>query len=101
MLVNFPQNPERLNDFELQHVPAVWLMGPETVRVLVGEKQHSMDPEHYIEWVELYDGKERLARVELTPERRPEIVIDTGGRVGYFTARAYCSQHGLWQSGWA
>lgn len=97
--MHFPQNPERLTSFEKQHIPAVMLLGLE-VKISVGEHLHEMRPDHFIEWVELYDGKNRLARVDLRPDQKPEIIFNIGGRIGVFTARARCSQHGLWQSGW-
>lgn len=96
---HFPKNPEDLTSFEKQHVPAVTILGNE-VKVSVGELLHIMEPNHYIEWIELYDAKKRLARVDLTPEKKPEIIFNIGGRIGFFTARARCNQHGLWQSGW-
>lgn len=97
--MNFPQNPEHLTDFEKQHIPAVTLLGLQ-VQVSVGERPHIMQPDHYIEWIELYDGKNRLAHMDLTPAQKPEMIFNIGGRIGFFVARAQCSQHGLWQSGW-
>ena len=99
MLISFPENPEKLTAFEKMHIPAVWLLGSQ-IKVTVGEKPHLMMPNHFIEWIELYDGEECLARVELRPQQKAEFIVDIGGRVGYFKARALCSPHGLWQSGW-
>lgn len=99
LIMLFPQNPEYLTDFEKQHVPALMLLGSQ-IKVSVGEKLHVMEPEHYIEWIALYDDKKCLAKVVLNPAQRPEIVFNIGGRLGFFTSRARCSQHGTWQSGW-
>ncbi|MDR1873559.1 MAG: desulfoferrodoxin [Synergistaceae bacterium] len=73
-----------------KHVPVF-----EGNRVKVGSVAHPMQPEHYIEWIELI-GDGGVCRRFLAPGEAPEAAFDScaGGKV---YAREYCNLHGLWK----
>ncbi|MCG8412227.1 MAG: hypothetical protein MI739_13195 [Bacteroidales bacterium] len=76
------------------------------VKVKIGDEyQHPDDPDHYISWVQLWNGEKMLTQANFT-----EGVL--GGVAGNLemdfyivpqknlklTAQAFCTKHGLWQS---
>ena len=77
-----------------KHVPII----KETdagIKIKIGEVEHPMTEEHYIEWTEVIaDG--RVYRKFLKPGDKPEavFVVDADDVI----ARAYCNLHGLWQA---
>lgn len=76
-----------------KHVPMVEAVQG-GFRVTVGCSEHPMQPDHYIEWIELVTPTQVL-RQELKPGEKPEVVFHTGAQ--YVCARAYCNLHGLWK----
>lgn len=76
-----------------KHVPVINIQDDKIV-VKVGEVDHPMDEDHYIEWIELIvDNK--VYRKHLQPNDKPEATFcKIGDNV---TARAYCNLHGLWK----
>jgi superoxide reductase len=77
-----------------KHVPVLSLNGT-TSTVKVGSVAHPMDPDHYIEFIELLTAA-RVYRAELSPGKAPEASFDIHGEV--IGARAYCNKHGLWKN---
>jgi superoxide reductase len=77
-----------------KHVPVLSLNGT-TAKVNVGSVAHPMDPDHYIEFIELLTAA-RIYRAELSPGKAPEASFDVHGEV--IGARAYCNKHGLWKN---
>ncbi len=79
-----------------KHVPVYSVEGNK-VLVTVGEVEHPMIPEHYIEWISIETtfGNQRK---ELTPESAPkaEFALTEGESV--VAVYAYCNLHGLWKS---
>lgn len=77
-----------------KHVPVI----EETekgILVKVGEVDHPMDEDHYIEWIErIADGK--VIRKNLKPGDKPEVIFCKKGE--NITVRAYCNLHGLWKA---
>ncbi|MEM2909423.1 MAG: desulfoferrodoxin [Candidatus Bilamarchaeaceae archaeon] len=67
------------------------------VRVKVGSTPHPMEPEHYIEWIEVItkDGQSYIKF--LKPGNAPEAVFKIDMKDVAF-AREYCNLHGLWKS---
>jgi len=63
------------------------------VRVRVGEVPHSMEENHYIEWVEVISNS-LMCRKFLKPGDSPEAKF----RIKAKKARIYCDVHGLWSS---
>ena len=76
-----------------KHVPVVEKVEG-GYRVKIGQKEHPMSEEHYIEWIELVVGDEVYTRF-LNPGEKPEALFkaDAGGAV----VRAYCNLHGHWK----
>lgn len=64
-------------------------------KVKVGEVEHPMLDNHYIEWIELVE-ENKIQRRHLKPGDKPEAVFMTGSDNVY--AREYCNLHGHWSS---
>lgn len=77
-----------------KHVPVVEKRADKVV-VKVGAVVHPMDPDHYIEYIELLTDGGMFIRY-LKPGDKPEAVFE--GKFGTVTARAFCNKHGLWKS---
>ena len=79
-----------------KHIPVYQING-ETVTVSVGETEHPMTPEHYINWVciETEDG---FQLKNLTPGTSPHISfsISKGDKVK--AVYAFCNLHSLWKA---
>ncbi|MBR6617189.1 MAG: desulfoferrodoxin [Oscillospiraceae bacterium] len=79
-----------------KHVP-VYTVENNIVHVKVGEVEHPMTPEHFIEWVSIQtnQGNQRKA---LKPGDQPEIcfALCDGDKVE--AVYAYCNLHGLWKA---
>jgi len=80
-----------------KHVPVIEITDEdkEIVKVMVGETEHPMTEEHYIECIEVMTENQVL-RKYLKPGEKPEKEFIVRGLE--FTARAYCNLHGLWKS---
>ena len=78
-----------------KHVPAIQVVGRD-VLVKVGDVEHPMDEDHYIEWVEVING-ERVCRQFLNPGEEPAAEFNCA-KPGT-TMREYCNKHGLWKAG--
>ncbi len=65
------------------------------IEVSVGGVAHPMQPEHYIEWIELLTDRVSY-REFLKSGDTPDVnfSVDTED----VTARVYCNLHGLWKS---
>lgn len=79
-----------------KHVP-VYSVENGTVKVNVGEIDHPMAPEHFIEWVSL-QTKFGNQRKQLNPGDAPSVTfaVSDGGEVE--AVYAYCNLHGLWKA---
>ena len=79
-----------------KHVPVVTIEGSK-VTVVVGEVEHPMLEEHYIEWIILETNK-GFHKYDLKPGERPrgEFLLGEGEEV--VAAYEYCNLHGLWKS---
>lgn len=79
-----------------KHVPAVELQRDgHIIRVAVGEVEHPMTDEHYIQWVALEAG-DRLEVHYLKPGNTPVTFFAGGVKSG--SVYAYCNLHGLWKA---
>ena len=79
-----------------KHIPVYEIKG-ETVTVSVGEKEHPMTSEHYIDWVclETEDGFQlKKLRVNEAPKISFSILKGDSIKAVY----AFCNQHSLWKS---
>ena len=77
-----------------KHLPALSFEG-DNLTVSIGETEHPMEEEHYIEWIEYIVG-EKVTRVHLKPTDKPQATFRFAGE-GNYIVRAYCNIHGLWE----
>lgn len=79
-----------------KHVPSVDLQRDgHIIHVQIGEVEHPMVEEHYIEWVAL-EADDRLEVHYLKPGQTPVTFFAGGMKSG--TIYAYCNLHGLWSA---
>ena len=77
-----------------KHVPVVTLDGDEVI-AHVGEVDHPMTEEHWIEWIAFADGT-KVGVKYLNPGDVPEAsFVKTGDEAVVY---AYCNLHGLWKA---
>lgn len=77
-----------------KHIPVVAKIDG-GIKVTVGEVEHPMADDHYIEWIEVIAGSQ-VYRKNLQPGEKPvaEFIISANT----MTVRAYCNLHGLWKA---
>ena len=78
-----------------KHVPAIEING-DVVTVRVGEVEHPMEPEHYIEWI-ILETKDMEYKKKLNPGEKPvaAFILNEGDEV--VAAYEYCNLHRLWK----
>lgn len=77
-----------------KHVPVVNVQ-ENGILVKVGEIPHPMEPDHYIEWIEVINGS-YVNRYQLRPGEAPQAAFYVPMQPG-LVVRAYCNKHGLWK----
>lgn len=91
---------ERDKDEGLEkHVPVIKeLSNNSGVKIKVGEIDHPMENDHYIEWIEIAVDSpvNKRGKKFLKPGEKPEAEFSTKEKS--IKARAYCNLHGLWKS---
>ncbi len=77
-----------------KHVPVIVQEG-NNVKVLVGDIEHPMTDEHYIEWIVL-ETESCVYKKKLNPIDKPccEFIVNEN----VVNAYAYCNLHGLWSN---
>ena len=78
-----------------KHVPVVNTENGE-VSVFIGQAEHPMIPEHWIEWIVLETDRGFYVR-ELSPGDSPRAAFRLSEEERPVTAYAYCNLHGLWK----
>ncbi len=99
------KDPANLTPAETKHSPKITVEGPvkagepAKVTVAVGRAMHPMEAKHHINWIELYAGDQRIARVDLVPEVSKPVVTFMVVLSGATTLRALeeCNLHGVWE----
>ena len=76
-----------------KHKPVIEDLNDGTM-IKIGSVPHPMEPEHYIEWIEVITNK-KLCRYKLGPGDKPEV---KSYLKDHSYARAYCNIHGLWKN---
>ncbi len=66
------------------------------VLVKVGEVEHPMLAEHFIQWVEVITKDGQVLRQDLNPGEKPVAKFKVNGDVD--RVREYCNLHGLWST---
>ena len=81
---------------EEKHIP-VYTVAENTVHVTVGELEHPMTAEHYIEWICL-ETEHGIQYTHLNPgdEPRAKFSLCEGDEVR--AIYAFCNQHSLWRN---
>ncbi|MBR5645350.1 MAG: desulfoferrodoxin [Treponema sp.] len=79
-----------------KHVPVISKNG-NLVEVTVGEVEHPMTGEHYIQWIVL-QTKNGIQRKNLSPTDKPSAAFALLDNDEVIAAYAYCNLHGLWKS---
>lgn len=64
-----------------------------TIKIKIGSIEHPMEPNHYIEWIEVIEDNKTYKKF-LKPGDKPEAEFNINS--DKFTVRAYCNLHGLW-----
>lgn len=64
------------------------------VKIHVGQVPHTMDPDHYISWIEV-EVNGQVTRNDLKPGDKPEAEFEVDQPN---VARAFCTTHGLWET---
>ncbi len=77
-----------------KHVPVIEKIAG-GVKVKIGSVPHPMEPDHYIEFIELRTENE-VYRKYLSPGMAPEAVFQINA--GNVKAVEFCNKHGLWIS---
>lgn len=79
-----------------KHVPVIVREGNK-VTVMIGEVEHPMVEEHYIQWIVL-ETKKGAQKAYLNPGEAPkaEFLLTDGDEV--IAAYEYCNLHGLWKA---
>ena len=78
-----------------KHVPSYVVEGNKVI-VTVGEAEHPMAEEHYIEWVSI-QTKQGNQRKALKPGEAPKICFSICEGDEVEAVYAYCNLHGLWK----
>ncbi len=79
-----------------KHVPVIAIEG-QAVTVTIGEVDHPMIPEHFIEWIAL-ETEQGMQRKSLEPGDAPVRSFSLAEGDKAVAAYAYCNLHGLWKA---
>lgn len=100
--VNHCADVESASDFERKHTPFISAeRDGDAVRVSIAVGHyvpHPNQPDHFIQWIELYAGEASIARVDFVPvASAPDVRLVVSVPPGT-TLRAveHCNLHGLW-----
>ena len=78
-----------------KHVPEVSVDG-QSITVRVGEVEHPMVEQHYIQWIVL-ETENGAQMKHLNPGEKPEAVFVLAEGEKAVAAYEYCNLHGLWK----
>ena len=105
--INHAKDPNNMTILEKEHVPGITVNGPikagQPVNVTVTIGEYILHPsmhEHFIQWIELYNGPLQLAHVDLVPATTKPEVTFTVVLNNSTTLRALenCNLHGTWEN---
>lgn len=85
-----------MTEHKKKHLP-VYEVNGETVTVSVGEKEHPMTPEHYIDWV-CIETEYGLQLKILKPSMSPKISFPLSKGDKVKAVYAFCNIHSLWKA---
>ena len=101
-----PLNPESMSEEERMHIPVVHInrmckshsrQGCLDILITIGEDEHEMSSEHFINFIDMYVDKKYIMRTLLTPQRvRPAINMHLNIHTGRLAVISKCNVHGSW-----
>ena len=103
--IKTPVDAGNLTDLEKKHIPVITVVkkcglipeGCEDAHIKMGEIQHPMLPEHWINHIDVYIDKEFVSRIMLTPDKlNPAAALHLKAQGGKLSAIALCNLHGAW-----
>ena len=78
-----------------KHVPVVQKT-PDGIMVNVGSVAHPMDPDHYIQWIEVLAPHGQAYMHLLKPGEKPQAAFPV--KPDGLIVREYCNKHGVWKA---
>ncbi len=105
--INHAKDPNNMTVLEKEHVPGITVNSPvqagqpTKVTVTIGEyMMHPSTHDHFIQWIELYDGDLQLGHADLVPATTKPEVTFTVVLNNSTTLRALenCNLHGTWEN---
>lgn len=87
--------PGTVEASEEKHIPVVEI-NQKNITVKIGEVEHPMIPEHYIQWIAI-ETKEGFQLKYLTPDDSPKAEFALSNGDEFVSAYEYCNIHGLWK----
>ena len=79
-----------------KHIPVYHISG-ETVTVCVGETEHPMTAEHYIDWVSIETEEGfQIKKLNTDAPAKVSFSLSKGDKVK--SVYAFCNQHSLWKA---
>ena len=75
-----------------KHMPVLTKLDNNTYKVVIGEVEHPMTTEHYIEYIEVITDKNERLTVFL--KDKPEAIFKTDNKIK--SVSSYCNLHGIW-----
>lgn len=101
-----PFNPENPTKEEKMHTPLLNIsrqsdaISPNDcidIQIKVGEIEHEMTSEHFIDFIDIYIDRTYVMRAALTPKRtHPLISICLNAASGRLAVISHCNVHGSW-----
>jgi len=99
--LNRPKDAKNLVEKEITHTPQVEVSGNGDgyrVTITVGKIKHGMEPNHFIEYIELYDDETFVARADIGPSTLPVASFWLKAMPEKPVAHARCTTHGEWSN---
>jgi superoxide reductase len=103
-----PSNPDNLTEMDRKHIPLILIKRPcalnhngdcVSVQVSVGDIEHVMESEHFIQFIDYYINRKYTSRVTFTPKRtHPASDIHLDVAKGTISVIANCNVHGNWRA---
>ena len=79
----------------IEELPANACREKDGFKIKIGETEHPMEKNHYIEWIEISAADGKSGKKFLSPGDKPEADFYTRKKI--VSVRAYCNIHGLWE----
>jgi superoxide reductase len=100
-------DPAHLTALETKHWPKLAIKGklttgqPYQLMIQIGQQIHPMTTAHHIEWVEVWSGDTKVARVDFAEPTLAQPVLTVNlvrNAPSELKVRMSCNLHGLWEN---